>query len=480
MVFTQPYIQPCLIIDEEVCYSLKVHSQGMTLTTDADEILFELNEPVLLAQGTLGENRQIHLAYIKLSSELCYTIISPTGEQQTMVLGKVDIKSQRFDRLYIFPLGKIIHIFYACSHMTLPDVWRITHLFWNGQSWKTAQLGEVVDPYRPLFQVLLDSRSNLHVLMLTFIGKRSILLASVFNGSFHLWSKPQEALSIPRQVVDMTALITDNDQALLFWAARQPSSDRFEIGQANQGKVTDFKLSWSLEEPVASDLHGPWLGMGVMKSQGKLNLFAQGKMAILFHKENSRWIPQEVMNGQFPLLQISRKTPTFHYTSWGQNENYVFPLFEEYLGLPSKEKALPAFQECANSMETLESTSTATEILTPQPPIENGLSLATTVNEVNEVNELNVVNEVKAMDEFNAANEVKAMDEVNKITESDALMESLEEKGISHPEVLAILKELQEKNQENLRLLQEIAHKINSPSQHQVAEKKGFWQRWFT
>ncbi|NMA69083.1 MAG: hypothetical protein GX958_06670 [Desulfitobacterium sp.] len=498
MAFAQPHTQPSLITDGEVSYILGNHSQGMTLTTITNEILFKVNEPVLLAQGTIGDNRQIHLAYITNSSELCYTIISPSGEQQTMPLGKVDTTSQRFDKLFIFPFGKIIHIFYASSHITLPDVWRITHLFWNGQAWKSAQLGEIVHPHRPLFQVLIDSRFNLHVLMLTFLGSRSVLLTSIFNGSFFLWSKRQEVLNISQQVVDMTALMTENDQAFLYWAARQPSSDRFEIRQASQNKVTDFKQKWNLGMPISSDLHGPWVGMGAMKSQSKINLFAQGKQAILFHEENSRWIPQEVLHGQFPLLHISQKGVAQHYTFWGQSKNHTLPLFAEYLGLPNKKEEIPPnptvptnstdliipeFKEVKNEAIAREESASHEESV----PIEKNLPLEEKkIPEYEETSKEEAPEEV-ALEELEKVSHL-ILPEKEKTSEHGEILLANPNLPQASPEnslsdnnsILTILQELLKANQENAKLLQEVIHKINSPTQYQVAEKKGFWQRWFT
>lgn len=570
MAFTQPYTKSSLIMDEELCFILKSHSQGMTLTTVTNKVLFQLDEPVLLAQGTIGNNQQIHLAYIKNSSELCYTIISPTGEQQTMPLGKVDTYTQRFDSLYIFPLGKVIHIFYASSHITLPDVWRITHLFWNGQAWKSAQLGEIVHPHRPLFQVLMDSRANLHVLMLTYLGSRSVLLTSVFNGSFHLWSKRQEVLRIPRQVVDMTAIISETDQAFLFWAARQPSSDGFEIGQASQKKVTDFKLAWNFERSVATDLQGPWLGIGAIETQGKINLFAQGKQAILFNQEYAGWIPQEVLNKQSPLLSISQKGRTLHYTLWGQSEN-ILPLFAQYLGIPNpnREEALSSMEESLPSVEGLpsmeDSLSSTVESLSTK---KNSLSTTKDSLSIRQESLSSMGGSLKTKDTFGenpnllgkeiselkpeskkdtrsvpvpevekVASHERVPDEEAVLSEEGAVVdeeeavvpeegplvaeegavvpeegsivaeeEAIETKKTPEPietavsevvvqlneeiislndpnrssELITLLQELIKTNQKNAQLLQEIVHKINSPTRYQVSEKKGFWQRWFT
>lgn len=52
-----------------------MRSDGLTLSSSDSHPLFELKESILLAQGTLDDAQQIHLAYIKASGVfllLCY------------------------------------------------------------------------------------------------------------------------------------------------------------------------------------------------------------------------------------------------------------------------------------------------------------------------------------------------------------------------------------------------------------------------
>jgi glycosyltransferase involved in cell wall biosynthesis len=80
---------------------------------------------------------------IKANGDLCYTLINGSEQAQTTILAKLDVRSNRYRRLLLFPLGKTVHIFYAYAHQAIPDLWRIEHRLWNGKSWRSVNLGEV-------------------------------------------------------------------------------------------------------------------------------------------------------------------------------------------------------------------------------------------------------------------------------------------------------------------------------------------------
>jgi len=458
--YTSPS-QSCLLLNESTSYLLEIHSDGLTLSSSDSQPLFELKESILLAQGTLDDAQQIHLAYIKASGDFCYSVILPTGHHQTMSLGKLDIRTQRFDRLLLFPAGKVIHIFYASSHYGLPDVWRITHLFWNGQTWKSALLGEVVHPRYPLYHVLMDSRSNLHVLMMTFLGSRSVLLTSMFNGTFYLWSKRQEVLTIPREVVDMTAVITPQDEGHLFWAAKQPASDRFEIGHGIQGKLNDFKSTWRIDTPPATNLEGPWRGLGAIESQGILNLLVNINQAVLFQVQERSWKPVLAHPGDFFSLHIAQKAErTTNYTHWLGIAGQEAPLFAQELSLvraASLNGTPQVSVHQANSQSTVANISPldASHHAFPET-VENKADL----QNIGRDNSLQVASHEKNLPQN---------------------LEYLSEKVNSIPEVLELLKELKTKNDQTLNTLRQLETQVHHiQTQREVAAKKGFWQRWLT
>lgn len=494
--------QSCLLLNESSSYLLEVHSEGLTLSSPGSLPLFQLKEPVLLAQGTIDDAQQIHLAYIKDSGELCYSIILPTGNYHTMTLGKLDTRTQRFDRLLLFPAGKVIHLFYASSHYGLPDVWRITHLFWNGQTWKSALLGEVVHPRYPLFHVLMDSRSNLHVLMMTFLGSRSVLLSSMFNGTFYLWSKRQEVLNIPREVVDMTAIITPQDEGHLFWAAKQPASDRFEIGHGVQGKMNDFKSSWRIDAPPASNLEGPWRGLGAIQSQGIINLLVNINQVAIFQPQGQSWKPVMAVKGDFSPLHIARKSEgTTTYTLWLSQEGKSAALFANELCLvyenASPIEASPFKDYVSNDASGNTNTSKVPPQMSPimppeMPPVTPSTSAESfsqvpsgDANSLSSSNEdLSVqTNSQEPSDDPSPDSHLTLLfsDLKDTTTSITSNLEHLSEKVDSLPEVLDLLKELKMKNEQTLDALHHLETKVyQNQTQKEVATKKGFWQRWLT
>jgi len=358
----------CLLLNEKAFYFLDIDYYGLSVSTGEGQTLYELKESLLVAQGTLDAAHQIHLAYITDSGDFCYSVILPTGHHQTMSLGKLDTQNQRYERLFVYPVGKVIHIFYASSHFGLPDVWRITHLFWNGETWKSAMLGEVVHPRYPMYQVLLDSRSNLHVLMMTFLGSRSVVMSSMFNGTFYLWSKRQEVLSISREVVDMTAILTSKDEGHLFWAAKQPASERFELGHGVKSKMNDFRTNWRIDSAPAANLEGPWRGIGAIQSQGVLSLLVHCKQAAAFQIQDGGWRPVQALTGDFSPLYLIHKSHTTTYTFWLRHQTKKLPLFGQELSIGSNLESISSLSVPSASAPSASAPSVSTSSV-PTPPI---------------------------------------------------------------------------------------------------------------
>jgi hypothetical protein len=503
-----PSSQSSIILNEHSSFSLETDFQGMLLTSASGDLLFELKEPVLLAQGIAEGTNQIHCAFLKATGELCYSIIFTTGEHHTTVLGKLDIKTNRYDRLILLPVNKIIHIFYATSHLTLPDVWRITHLFWNGKAWKSAQLGEVVHPRSPLYHVLLDSKSNLHVLMMTFLGNRSVLLSSFFNGSFHIWSKRQEALSIPREVVDMAALITPYNTGYIFWAAKQPGSDKFEVGLASQPKTNDFMSTWQMESQPITNIGGPWKGIGAIHSEGILSLLIHSDQARLVQFNNRKWNFILSSPSQYSALQIIQKAESsINYTFWlntGEKTTPI-PLFANEIQLPyifayrntsEEPTVLPnlplvpdneSFPQLPSVETPSQSPSENPAVVLPQLSPENSNASLPQyqenpiIKDSSEEFEQGANPPVKNSSEKAVADEalITLMNGIKEITSSlTSALQSLGDKVDSIPDVLEELVRKNTETLENLRLLEDKVNELKT--EREVAAKKGFWDRWFT
>lgn len=459
MLRTSPlFPQSCLILDKSSSTFLDHHAEGITLySSSSPDPLFEVKEPILLAQGISGESNQIHLAYLKATGELCYSIILSSGEHHTSTLGKLDIQTNRYDRLVLLPVNKVIHIFYAAAHLALPEVWRITHLFWNGRMWQSAHLGEVVHSRHPLYHVLVDSKSNLHVLMMTFLGNRSVLFSSFFNGAFHVWSKRQEALSIPREVIDMTALMSSANTSYVFWAAKQPGTEKFEVGHAFQPRAYDFMSAWQVEQNPLVSTTGPWNGLGAMEHEGVLNVLINADQERLLQFTNQAWNLVSSSPSSHPALQILNKSESsINYTNWlKQNDGVSAPLF-------ASEIQLPVFLNQPVTHESLapEDPSTPQE---EEPEITSIIEAPSSQNET-----LPIQNPSDPSPSRNQGTEELLI----------TVLQALGEKVDSIPLALESLIKKHEETLESLRLLEDKVNQLQS--QQEIARKKGFWQRWFT
>lgn len=487
------------MINQQSSFFLEKNEEGLSLYSNSDkEMLFELKEPLLLAQGIAEDPTQIHIAYLKKTGELCYSIISNTGQHQTTTLGKLDTQNHRYDRLILLPVDKVIHIFYAASHLALPDVWRITHLLWNGQMWKSAQLGEVVHPRHPLYHVLLDSKSNLHLLMMTFLGNRSILLTNFFNGSYHIWAKRQESLSIPREVIDMAALITPNDTGYLFWGAKQPGSDKFEVGFATQPNMCDFMSTWRIEPNPVNDLNGPWKSFGVMDTQGILSMLLNTDQERLFQFKQKIWSLMSSSPTRHSALHLIQKAESaINYTEWLlEHEGIYTPLFANEIQLPldlPKSLALETTSSEAphsvsvfkSSIITLPQSSITSEASqespqhaeAPAPKDEEKVNLsADLIGDIKETTD-SLSEELKRLDE-----KISGIPESLKsliLEKSAPIPEAIEALALSVHVISEAINALNSQNVEAQQALLSLEQKLSDLiTAQQPLKKKGFWQRW--
>lgn len=487
-------------------------------------MLFELKEPVILAQGIAENPNRVHLAYLKKTGELCYSIVTITGEHQTMTLGKLDTRNSRYDRLILLPVEKVIHIFYAASHEALPDVWRINHLLWNGQTWKSAQLGDVVHPRHPLYHVFLDSKSNLHLLMMTFLGNHSVLLSNFFNGSYHIWAKNQESLTIPREVIDMAALITPNNTGCLFWGAKQPGSDKFEIGFATQPNMCDFTSAWRIEPNPVNDLNGPWKGFGVLNSEGILNMLLNTDQERLFQFQfkQKHWTFAASSPPKHSTLHLIQKTESvINYTEWLLNHEEPYtPLFPHEIQLSFElpensipqapieaSNSVPVFKQMAPSQvrpaldprylpkavhesesslgkvpgnENIAGARTETEIAI-EAKVAVGPAVDTTVDTaVNPEPVLDEPDPKTTHETGNVNDSATLLSDINEKLEGipESLRELLQEKTASLIDTIEYLTLQSLETQEALTSLEKRVDDLIASQE--LKRKKGFWARWLT
>lgn len=475
-----------LLINQDSSFFLETTSEGIFLSSKANKSpLFELREPILLAQGIAETPNQIHLAYIKTSGELCYTIVSTTGTHHTTSLGNLDTRNNRYARLILLPVDKVIHIFYAASHLSLPDVWRITHHLWNGQTWKSAQLGEVVHPRYPVYRVLLDSKSNLHLLMMTSLGNRSALLSNFFNGAYHIWAQRKEDLSIPREIIDMTGLILSGDRGYLFYAAKQPGTEKYEIGFASRINLCDFGSTWRIEGNSLKEISGPWKGFGVFQSEGNLSLLVNTDQERLFQFNQHHWnLVSNFPSKHLPTNLVQKSEFGINHTEWLINSEDVYvPLFidliqsssllidNDAIAVPIFNYTAPLIHPVTNAIPFPESnkpkiSNTSESALPPEAKD------SSTTNEAELMTNLNLIEDTLSTIMDNLISLDKKMDTLPNSLEPLASLMKQNSRVFS-----AAIESLKKQDFETLQALHSLEEKIVQLKQ--TKEKKGFWERWF-
>ena len=329
-----------LTYDNESMY-LHIDPQGCALFgEDSPEPFYRIQEPLLLAHGIMTDAKTVHLVVLKTSGELCYTLISGPSTPQTTLIAKLDVRALRYRRLFLFPQGKIIHIFYAHAHQAIPDLWRIEHRYWDGSSWHSVHLGEVVHPREPLYHVNLDSQGDLHLLTITFQGRHSLLYTNRFNGTFHIWGSPAETLKISGEVVDIAALMTSDNVHHLYWVVKAPNG-QFEIRWAQQTDAHELSSTWHPSPAPIKTLSPPWKSIGALEINGVLWLLAHTGEEVLMQNDGKGWkLISSHTPFHNPFKWVHKGRRNFHQTYWLEDQaERRAPAFYRELGFTIKKGA---------------------------------------------------------------------------------------------------------------------------------------------
>ncbi len=331
---TRNTLPPLLLTYESESAYLYIDSQGCALFLgNTQEPSYRIQEPPLLAHGIMTDSKTVHLVVLKTSGDLCYTLVSGAGTPQTTLIAKLDVRGTRYRRLFLFPQGKTIHIFYASTHQSIPELWRIEHRFWNGSSWQSTHMGEVVHPREPLYHVNLDSQGNLHLCTVTFQGRHSLLFTNRFNGSFHIWGSPTETLKIPGEVVDMAALMTTDNVHHLFWIVKTPTG-QFELRSAQQTDAQELASTWHPSPAPIKTFNSPCKNIGALEIGGILWLLINTEEEILLQNDGKGWKMSCSQPPSHQLLQwVHKSRKYFHQTYWLEDQIIRHaPIFYRELG----------------------------------------------------------------------------------------------------------------------------------------------------
>lgn len=313
---------------------LHIDSRGCALFTEtSQEPSYQIQEPLLLAHGIMTDSKTIHLVVLKTSGDLCYTLISETGTPQTTLIAKLDVRGTRYRRLFLVPQGKTIHIFYASTHQSIPELWRIEHRFWNGTSWRSTRMGEVVHSREPLYHVNLDNQGNLHFLMITFQGRHSLLFTNRFNGAFHIWGSPTETLRLSGEVIDMATVMTSDNGHHLYWVVKTPTG-QFELRSAQQIDAHELGSIWHPSPAPIKTFNIPIKNMGALEINGTLWLLAYTGEEVLMQNDGTGW---KLVSSHTPfhqLLQwVHKGRRNFHQTYWLEDQTVRHaPAYYQALG----------------------------------------------------------------------------------------------------------------------------------------------------
>ena len=376
---------PLLLTYENEAMYLHIDPQGCALfSEDSLEPLYQIQEPLLLAQGIMTDSKTVHLVVLKTSGELCYTLISGPSTPQTTLIARLDVHATRYRQLFLFPQGKIIHIFYAYSHQTIPHLWRIEHRFWDGSSWHSVHLGEIVHPREPLYHVNLDSKGNIHLLTMTFQGQHSLLFTNRFNGTFLIWGSPTETLKISGEVVDMAALMTSDNVHHLFWVVKT-TIGRFELRSALQADAHKLTSTWLPSPAPIETFDSPLKSIGTLEINGVLWLLAHTREEVLMRNDGKGW---KLFSSHPPLHRplhwVHKGEKNSHQTYWLEDQvARRAPAYHRELGLTIKQVSpLPGTFQPVPPQVPPPVPAFYPEILSPRllPP------LLTTENELNTLN----------------------------------------------------------------------------------------------
>ncbi|MDR3587854.1 MAG: hypothetical protein P4L59_21470 [Desulfosporosinus sp.] len=336
-------ITPLLLTYESESMYLHIDSQGCALFGGgSSEPVYQIQEPLLLAHGIMTDPETVHLVVLKTNGELCYTLISGPSMPLTTLIAKLDIRATTYRRLFLFPQGKLIHIFFAYSHQAIRNLWHIEHRFWNGSSWHSAHMGEVVNQQEPLYHVNLDSQGNLHLLTITCQGRHSLLFTNRFNGTFHLWGSPAETLKISGEVVDMASLMTSDNVHHLFWVVKN-SGGQFEVRWAQQTDAHELTSTWHPSPAPIKTFPSPWKSIGAVEKNGVLWLLAHTGEEILMHNDGKGWkLISSHTPFYLPLQWVHKGKKNFHQTYWLEDQaERRAPAYYLELGIAAKKQVNP-------------------------------------------------------------------------------------------------------------------------------------------
>jgi len=314
-------LTPLLLTYENESMYLHIDPQECALFgEDSPEPFYRIKEPILLAHGIMTDSKTVHLVVLKATGELCYTLISGHSAPQTTLIANLDVRAIKYRRLFLFPQGKIIHIFYAQTHQAIKGLWRIEHRYWDGSAWHSAHLGEVFHPREPLYHVDLDSEGDLHLLTITFQGQYSLLYTNRFNGTFHIWGSPAETLKISGEVVDIAALMTSDNVHHLYWVVKAPSG-QFEIRCAKQTDAHELASTWYPSPAPIKTLNAPWKSLGALEINGILWLLAHTSEEILMRNDGNGWkLISSHTPFHHPLKWVHKGRTNFHQTDWLEDQ----------------------------------------------------------------------------------------------------------------------------------------------------------------
>ena len=335
-------LTPLLLTYDNDSMYLHIDPQGCALFgKDSPEPFYRMQEPLLLAHGVMTDCKTVHLVVLKTSGELSYTLISGSSTPQTTLIAQLDVRALRYRRLFLFPQGKIVHIFYAHTHQAIRDLWRIEHRYWDGSRWHSVHLGEVVHPREPLYHVNLDSQGNLHLLTLTFQGRHSLLYTNRFNGTFHIWGSPAETLKISGEVVDSAALMTPDNVHHLYWVIKS-SNGQFEIRWAQQTDAHELTSTWHPSPAPIKTFRPPWKNIGALEINGALWLLAHTGEVVLMKNDGKGWrLISSHTPFHHPFKWVHKGKRNFHQTYWLEDQvERRAPVYYHELGYTIKKETM--------------------------------------------------------------------------------------------------------------------------------------------
>lgn len=137
--------------------------------------------------GFTIEKEKIHLVYLLKNGDLIYSIFS-NGNWTKALIGKFDIKSNRYNQLEVLYINDRLNIFYAYSNYINSNIFTLHHVIYKDNIEARYNIIRYISKKSATsFTVDYDSNGNIHLMYSTIINDLSYIYYTNFNPYKSSW-----------------------------------------------------------------------------------------------------------------------------------------------------------------------------------------------------------------------------------------------------------------------------------------------------